>query len=215
MSSKVKIAIGVVALVLVAGGGALYLIKKQAGEDTQRLTTLEVKEQTPEAIVETLSRSGAGFDEANKALKASAKLAEGKQIELLGKQMENDNATIRLSAYQELFRLHREGSAAAGALLEERASSEKDRENLLGIQGHLALRTLDGVGEEPAARLAALRTLAGDARPGYRMAAVEPLSKMGEGPARSLLEALAEDPDEDVSMTAEMFLEGDEDEDDE
>ena len=214
MSGKIKLAIGVVALVLAGGGGALYLITNQAGEDTRRLTTLEVKEQTPEAVVETLTESGAGFDEVNKALKASAQLGEGKQLELLGRQMGNDNATVRLSAYQELFRLHGEGSAAAGTLLEERASSEKERENLLAIQAHLARRTLDAVGEEPAARLAALRALAGDARPGYRMAAVEPLSKMGVGAALSLLEVLAADPDEDVSMTAEMFLEGDEEGDD-
>ena len=215
MSGRIKLVIGVTALVLAGGAGGLYLMKNQAGEDTRRLTNLEVEEQTPEAIVETLSGSGAGFDEANKALKASARLADGKQLEIYGRQMGNDNATIRLSAYKELFRLHTEGNAAAGVLLEERASSEEDQENLLAIQGHFARRTLDAVGEEPAARLAALRALAGDARPGYRMAAVEPLSKMGVGAALSLLEVLAADPDEDVSMTAEMFLEGDEEEDDE
>jgi HEAT repeat protein len=212
MSGKIKLAIGVVALVLAGGGGAFYLVKNQAGEDTRRLTTLEVKEQTPQAIVETLSERGAGFDEVNKALKASGKLTEGKQLKLLGRQMGNENATVRLSAYQELFRLHREGSAAAGTLLEERASSEEDRENLLAIQVHLASRTLDAVGEDSVARLAALRALAVDARPGYRMAAVEPLSKMGDGAALLLLETLAADPDEDVSMIAEMLLEGDDDE---
>jgi len=215
MGSKGKLIIGVTVLAAVAAGLSLYLIKQKTGEDTRRLTTLEKKEQTPEAIVETLSESGADFDEANKALKASSKLAEEKQLELLGKQMGNENATVRLSAYQELFRLHREGSAAAGALLEERATSEEDHENLVAIQVHLARRTLDAAGAEPAARLAALRALTEDPRPGYRMAAVEPLSRLSDSAARSLLLALSKDADEDVAMTAEMFLEGDDEDEDE
>jgi len=215
MSGKVKLAFGVLALIVAAGGLALYVIKEKAGEDTKRLTTLEEPEQTPEAIEKTLSESGAGFDEANKALKASGKLSDGKQLELLGRQMENDNATIRLSAYQELFRLHRDGSAAAGALLEERAAAEEDRENLLAIQSHLAGLVLDAAGEDPAARLAVLLAMASDARPGYRMAAAKPLHALGDAAAQGLLRTLAADPDEDVSMTAEMFLEGDEEDDDE
>jgi hypothetical protein len=215
MRGKVKLIAGVVVLIVAAAGLSIYLYKQKAGEDTKRLTTLEVKEQTPEAIVETLSGSGADFDEANKALKASSKLAAEKQLELLGKQMGNDNATVRLSAYQELFRLHREGSAAAGALLEARVTSEEDHENLVAIQVHLARRSLDSVGDDPTARLAALRALALDPRPGYRMASVEPLSRMTDATARELLDALAKDPDEDVAMTAEMLLGGDEEDEDE
>ncbi len=209
MSGKAKLIVGVVVLVAACVGGTIVLIRHQAGEDTRRLTTPEVKEQTPEAIVETLSASGASFDEANRALKASATLAAEKQLELLGRQMDNENPTVRLSAYQELFRLHLGGSAAAGALLEARAVAEEDPENLLAIQGHLARRVLAAAGDEPGARLAALRGLIADARPGYRMAAAEPLSRLGDGPARDLLWTLAGDPHEDVSMTAEMFLEGD------
>ncbi|MFH1533073.1 MAG: HEAT repeat domain-containing protein [Pseudomonadota bacterium] len=209
MSGRVKLAFGVLALIVAVGGGALYVIREKAGEDTKRLTTLEETEQTPEVIEKTLSVGGAGFDEANKALKASGKLSEGKQIELLGRQMENDNATIRLSAYQELFRLHREGSAAAGTLLEACAAAEQDRENLLAIQGHLAERVLDAAGDDPGARLAVLNAMASDARPGYRMAAVKPLAALADASSKALLEALAKDPDEDVSMTAAMFLEGD------
>ena len=214
MGTKVKLFIGVVVLVLAAGAGAFYLLQEKAGEDTRRLTTPEVKEQTRETIVQTLSETGADFDEANKALKASASLGMEKQLELLERQMANDNATVRLSAYEELFRLHGAGSAAAGALVEARAAVEKDPENLLAIQGHLARRTLDAAGPDPAARLTALRTLAKDPRPGYRMAAVEPLVKLGDA-ARPVLEALAGDPDEDVRMTVEMFLEGDGGDDDE
>lgn len=215
MRGKGKLILVVAVLVVACAGGAFLLIQHKAAEDTARLTTLEVKEQTPEAIVETLSGTGAEFDEANKALKASRRLAQEKQIELLGQQMGNENPTVRLSAYQELFRLHGEGSAGAGALLEARAASEEDPENLLAIQGHLARRILEAAGDDPGARMAALRALAGDARPGYRMAAAEPLSGMGDGPALALLKTLAEDPHEDVSMTAEMFLEGDGEDEDE
>lgn len=210
MSGKIKAAMVIGVLVAAGGGGAFYHFNKQAGEDTRRITTLEVKEQTRDGIIETLSGSESNFDEANMALKATASLEEEQQVELLTQQMEHDNATVRLSAYQELFRLHRAGNSKAGALLEARASSEKERENLLAIQVHLAGLSLDHVGDEPGARLAAIRAMAGDPRPGYRMAAVGQLAEMDDVAARSLLEALSEDPDEDVSMTAELFLEGDE-----
>jgi hypothetical protein len=195
-------------LVVVAGAAAaLFLVKRQIDLDTDEITSLDKVKVSADEVKKLATEKAKDLRTVLAAAEQTAQMAVDEKLEMWKTQLANESAAIRMKAARELMKMQEEAGSKVGRLLEEISTDKnQDHELRLMVQKELAQKELRGkAGKE---LVAAAGKLAGDQRPGVRLAALEALAQEGSAEALALVGKAAEsDPDEDVAMMAAMLLE--------